>query len=54
MTELKPCPFCGGKPITDNPDLCIYAIYCDDCGAYLSGDVALGEDVSEMWNKRAS
>ena len=52
--ELKPCPFCNGEPVTDNPDPGIHAVYCKECGVYMSGDISAGEDVFKKWNKRAS
>lgn len=30
--ELKPCPFCGGKPTLPDGDGTQYQIECDDCG----------------------
>lgn len=59
MNDLKPCPFCGSKDISDAcySGMDCY-IMCDDCGA--SGpsncctDADEQEDVAiEDWNKRA-
>jgi hypothetical protein len=33
MTELKPCPFCGGKAETDVPPM-RNEVTCTDCGAF--------------------
>ena len=43
MSELKPCPFCGGSNVKDEPALQV--VICMDCGAEIDTD--LGE-----WNKR--
>ena len=43
MSELKPCPFCGGSNVKDEPALQV--VICMDCGA--EKDTDLGE-----WNKR--
>ena len=63
MSELKPCPFCGGKPILDRE-----VISCFDCGAmmpidiYVSGGERIGgfpsyeearQEMIEDWNRRA-
>jgi hypothetical protein len=44
MSELKPCPFCGGRHIetAENLDL----VYCFDCGAEMHTDLGGG------WNTR--
>lgn len=37
MTELKPCPFCGGTRIhTASPMGRVTMVCCDDCGATVS------------------
>ena len=61
MTELKPCPFCGEKPILDRHD-----IFCD-CGVkmqipmYVLGKESVGDfptyeearqEMIEAWNRR--
>ena len=43
MSELKPCPFCGGSNVKDEPALQV--VICMDCGA--EKDTDLGE-----WNTR--
>lgn len=50
MDELKPCPFCGGRPYLHGDDY--YWVTCFECGVETSGY----EDVSkviEAWNRRA-
>ena len=33
-TELKPCPFCGGKPVLlKHNDEDYYKVFCECCGA---------------------
>lgn len=64
MLELKPCPFCGGKPKIYN----IYKNYADadtrkvwkvmcgarvDCCALLN-DFDTPEEAADAWNRRPS
>lgn len=61
MTELKPCPFCGGvahhsyfkrdDPRYDNSET---SIHCSDCGAYIGRLGCCEDEVVELWNRRAS
>lgn len=46
MTDLKPCPFCGGKPI-------VFAdsVACLDCGVRYYGLLSKSKAV-EAWNTR--
>ncbi len=52
QNEMKPCPFCGGKP-----ELYLYydrkslLIECDECGARIFGYRSIDE-IIEAWNKR--
>lgn len=52
MSELKPCPFCGGKAYLAIEDI-FYTAMCEDCNAIVMADkdkeLAIGN-----WNKRAS
>ena len=53
--ELKPCPFCGERPIFD-PD-CDGFLFCANCYNYRHMTVdAIGDDndaAIKLWNKRA-
>lgn len=62
MTELKPCPFCGGKPeYTDDyysNGTNYHNVFCTECGAgsaYISGFNTKNarNQVIEAWNRRA-
>lgn len=50
--ELKPCPFCGGKPDLHSKDTPTGVSYveCVECGVQMGG----GDDaeVAEQWNNR--
>tara|TARA_R110000782_G_scaffold218427_1_gene305794 strand:- start:21511 stop:21879 length:369 start_codon:yes stop_codon:yes gene_type:complete len=52
MTELKPCPFCGGKPYLANVAMvgCAY-IVCTDCR--MQSDDGSQKRVIDLWNTRA-
>ena len=51
MTELKPCPFCGGKAkLMDAPDVWVE---CTSCGAQ-SRMCAMPETALERWNVRVT
>lgn len=59
MTELKPCPICGGKPkITTNMwDAAVYAnvdmeyaVRCQSCDCEVRSDIL--EDAIDGWNRR--
>ncbi len=62
MSELKPCPFCGGNPVPDFNDFidggehytgCEFSsIRCADCAVIVS-DI-LPKKVIEVWNTRFS
>ena len=52
MTELKPCPFCGGKDVEIRDlKLGIYAV-CRRCGASIKFSHSI-VDVIAAWNRRA-
>ena len=52
MSELKPCPFCGGEADTMHAAAgYVYAI-CEDCGAR-SSSFGLENRAIEAWNTRA-
>lgn len=48
MTELKPCPFCGGNNI-EHSDL---HIGCKDCNIILKAWGWENTDVVNVWNRR--
>ena len=58
-TELKPCPFCGGKPIHFSYDpfdgyqgnCTKYAVSCLKCSARINAITE--EKAKECWNRRA-
>ncbi|MGM9556592.1 MAG: Lar family restriction alleviation protein [Oscillospiraceae bacterium] len=61
MTELKPCPFCGGKPfIYIDPSAVVdtqgrswaYHVLCTQCCA-VSTTAATPVKAAEFWNRRA-
>ena len=51
MSELKPCPFCGGEAdwFWDGINQ-RWQIHCEDCTAVISCDGL--EDAIEAWNRR--
>lgn len=59
MTELRPCPFCGGKvklvtDLTQTKDP-VYCFECEDCGVLVYMDDLNDKDKSiKAWNNRVS
>lgn len=55
MSDLKPCPFCGGvSEVGGFDDFTV--IRCSECGASTDGCLTLDHGIefaSELWNKRA-
>ena len=54
MSELKPCPFCGGEAILESNKLrygTIYSAYCQKCGAEITGFSE--HEAVAAWNRRA-
>ena len=59
MTDLKPCPFCGGKVEIDMLDsensrnVKIYsAVHCPECHEWFFKGLSRGK-IIERWNRRA-
>jgi hypothetical protein len=57
MSELKPCPFCGGYHVT-NEGVTNKSIHCVDCGSYGPSPAydidSHGEPIDASWNTRAA
>lgn len=64
MTELKPCPFCGGEPyIAYNEDKRSWIVRCFHCGAEVKecmafdyGELSMKSArdwIVDKWNQRA-
>jgi integrase len=51
MSELEPCPFCGGYHVT-NEGVTNKSIHCVDCGAY--GPEPAYDAIDVDWNTRAA
>lgn len=56
MAELKPCPFCGGKPFVSARlpyfgETLTVAVVCEDCNAASKHKVN-EKDAIEAWNRR--
>ena len=52
MTELKPCPFCNGKPFGPYQYGTNWYVACEDCEVQM--DSMFKHKVTEKWNRRAS
>lgn len=56
MSELKPCPFCGGEAritFISFPFGNRYHVCCSDCGATTGPLVASPKNAEKAWNRRA-
>lgn len=56
MSELKPCPFCGGKAKVENMGY-PHHVYCMSCGAKTTGvgfETEGEKDAILKWNTRAN
>lgn len=53
LIELKPCPFCGGTPITGRDPTCrnLWRITCRNCDAGPSSSLS-EEGARNTWNRR--
>ena len=59
MSELRECPFCGGKAELVNYGLTgkLEVVQCSDCGARTRAfdpEIKRGESVIDAWNRRVS
>lgn len=53
MAEIKPCPFCGNKPIMEQPESDVHmGCWNPDCVFQPSGNFDTKQDAIEAWNKR--
>lgn len=49
MSELKPCPFCGGEAINDKDS---HPIYCGACYSQMPYGIC-ENDMIKLWNTRS-
>lgn len=52
MSDLKPCPFCGGVPLMESHGAFGLCIRCSSCGAMFSSKATPGR-LDVAWNRRA-
>ena len=54
MDELKPCPFCGGTPITvvDDETEEKFGVKCFKCGGSIYPEKETLYEAIEAWNRR--
>ena len=53
MTDLKPCPFCGGEPEHETHSDGMASVHCVDCGVRSRRGVYAFDGGAEEWNTRA-
>lgn len=51
MSELKPCPFCGGIPAVVEDGYKAIAVHCFNCGADITAESE--KRARAAWNRRA-
>ena len=52
MSELKPCPFCGGTNLRYEQYMRSVYIVCNNCGN--TGETGFNDlEAAELWNRRA-
>ena len=51
MSELKPCPFCGGAPAVIEDGYKAIAVHCFNCGADITAETE--RKACAAWNRRA-
>jgi len=52
MTELKPCPFCGGKVCVEHLSFGGKLISCPWCDIFVARRTGDAGDIESVWNKR--
>ena len=52
MTELKPCPFCGGKAEAIRVYANEWYVQCTICPCTMIGGYYTEKEAIESWNKR--
>jgi len=48
--KLKPCPFCGSKPIGPEPTMFSWWVKCEQCAIIMERLDRL--EIIDAWNKR--
>ena len=51
MTELKPCPFCGGEANVEEAYMNIFVVACSGCSV-ITAIYNNAEKAIEAWNRR--
>lgn len=60
-TDLKRCPFCGGRPFVERGTICVYYVRCDGYAAhgapveamrYEWDEPAAHKAAAKAWNRR--
>jgi len=53
MTELRPCPFCGGKVFLEHIALGGVLISCPQCDIFVARRIGDAGIIEPIWNRRA-